>query len=65
MDPGRIIAENDLAYVIYDGYPVTELHTLIISKRHADKYIDLMDQERDVFSKADTEKRFLGVGERP
>ena len=31
--PGeRIIAENELAYAIYDAYPVTKLHTLIIPK---------------------------------
>jgi diadenosine tetraphosphate (Ap4A) HIT family hydrolase len=47
IDPGRIIAENDLAYAAYDGYPVTELHTLIIPKRHAESYFDLTDQERD------------------
>ena len=29
MDPSRIIAENDLAYVVHDGYPVTEFHALI------------------------------------
>ena len=47
IDPGRIIVENDLAYAIYDGYPVTELHTLIIPKRHAETYFDLTDRERD------------------
>ena len=31
-DPERIIAQNDTAYAVYDGYPVTELHTLVIHK---------------------------------
>ena len=44
---GRIIAENDLAYAVHDGYPVTVLHTLIIPKRHAETYFDLTDQERE------------------
>ena len=47
LDRGRIIAKNNLAYTVYDGYPVTELHTLIIPKRHAETYFDLSDQERD------------------
>ena len=34
MSADRIIASNTLALAIRDGYPVTELHTLVISKRH-------------------------------
>ena len=47
MEEERIIAENDLAYVIYDGFPVTEYHSLIISKSHAETYFDLSAQERE------------------
>ena len=47
IDRGRITAENDLAYTVNDGYPVTEHHTLIIPKRHAETYFDLTAQERD------------------
>jgi len=36
-----MIAENDLVYAVYDGCPVTELHTLINPKRHAETYFDL------------------------
>ncbi len=31
--PDRCIAENDLAFAIRDGFPVTEGHTLVIPKR--------------------------------
>lgn len=41
----RVIAENTLAYAIRDGYPVTPLHTLIIPKRHATTYFDLLEEE--------------------
>jgi diadenosine tetraphosphate (Ap4A) HIT family hydrolase len=41
----RIIAENDLAYAIRDGFPVTELHTLIIPKRHVEDYFGLSQEE--------------------
>lgn len=41
----RVIAKNDLAYAIRDGFPVTELHTLVIPKRHAADYFELTDDE--------------------
>ena len=41
----RIIAENDLAYAVRDGFPVTELHTLIIPKRHVEDYFSLTQEE--------------------
>jgi ATP adenylyltransferase len=47
IDLGRVILENDLAYVIYDGFPVTEYHCLIIPKRHAETYFDLTEDERN------------------
>ncbi len=41
----RVINENELAYVIYDGFPVTDHHMLIIPKRHASNYFDLTEEE--------------------
>jgi diadenosine tetraphosphate (Ap4A) HIT family hydrolase len=41
----RIIAENELAYVIRDGFPVTSGHTLFIPKRHAVDYFELVQSE--------------------
>ena len=41
----RIIEQNDLAYAIYDGFPVTKYHTLVIPKRHAETYFDLTKEE--------------------
>lgn len=37
----RIITENELAYVTQDGFPVTELHKLVIPKRHVASYFEL------------------------
>ena len=37
--------ENTLAYVSYDTYPVSELHCLIIPKRHVKDYFELNDDE--------------------
>lgn len=37
----RVIAENELAYATRDSFPVTPMHTLIISKRHVETYFAL------------------------
>tara|TARA_B100000963_G_C22528288_1_gene626374 strand:+ start:662 stop:1060 length:399 start_codon:yes stop_codon:yes gene_type:complete len=37
--------ENDLAYSSYDTYPVSELHSLIIPKRHIKDYFQLSKEE--------------------
>ena len=44
-DRKRITAENDLAYAIRDGFPVTEGHTLFIPKRHTIDYFGLLPAE--------------------
>jgi diadenosine tetraphosphate (Ap4A) HIT family hydrolase/5-methylcytosine-specific restriction endonuclease McrA len=41
----RILAENELAYVFADGFPVTEGHVLIIPKRHVANYFELGQAE--------------------
>ena len=40
-----IVYENELAYAIYDSYPVSEHHSLIIPKRHIKDYFDLSNDE--------------------
>ncbi|MCW3797406.1 HIT domain-containing protein [Sphingomonas sp. BN140010] len=41
----NMIAENRLAFVRRDGFPVTELHTLVIPKRHVSSYFNLSQPE--------------------
>jgi ATP adenylyltransferase len=41
-----IIAQNELAIALYDAYPVTPLHALVVPRRHAATYFDLHDPER-------------------
>ena len=41
----EIISENELAFIIYDKYPVTRFHTLIIPKRHVETYFELYQPE--------------------
>ena len=45
IPPVRIVLENELAYAVRDGYPVTEIHSLIIPKRHIQDYFDLTKEE--------------------
>jgi diadenosine tetraphosphate (Ap4A) HIT family hydrolase len=45
IDEGRVMLENELAYSVYDGFPVTPLHALIIPKRHVSTYFDLGQSE--------------------
>ncbi|WP_100372086.1 HIT family protein [Bacillus sp. FJAT-45037] len=40
------ILENDLAYAIYDQYPVTEGHILVIPKRHVADYFEATSEEQ-------------------
>ena len=40
-----VVAENKLSYAIRDKYPMTALHTLILSKRHYPTVFDLPSEE--------------------
>ena len=40
-----LVAENELSYAIRDKYPVTDLHTLILSKAHYQTVFDLPPRE--------------------
>jgi ATP adenylyltransferase len=68
-----VIGENELAYAIYDKYPVTDLHTLIIPKRHVDSYFelsrpennacnDLLRTKRQMIQEKDTSVRGFNIG---
>lgn len=45
-DQKRIVSENELAYAVRDGFPVTEGHTLIIPKRHVLDFFGLTEADR-------------------
>ena len=46
LGSARVLEDNEHAEALRDGYPVTELHTLVIPKRHVATYFDLTDEER-------------------
>ena len=58
-DRKRIVAENELAYVIRDGFPVTQGHTLIIPKRHTADYFGLVQTEVHAINALMIEQRDL------
>ena len=39
------VLENNLAYAIYDGFPVSKGHMLVIPKRHVENYFGLTNEE--------------------
>ncbi len=45
INENQIILENRFAFAVYDGFPVTQFHSLIIPKRHVSNYFDLTPAE--------------------
>jgi ATP adenylyltransferase len=46
LTPSRVHFQNELAVAFFDGYPVSEGHSLIIPKQHVADYWGLSDAER-------------------
>ncbi len=47
IDPNRILWQNDHAFVIYDGFPVSKGHALVIPKRHTPSFFETTGDERN------------------
>jgi diadenosine tetraphosphate (Ap4A) HIT family hydrolase len=58
-DRQRIISENTLAYVIKDGFPVTQFHSLIIPKRHIFDFFGLTQAELNAINSLVHEQKEL------
>lgn len=43
--PERILLQNELCLALYDGYPVSKGHTLIVPRRHVSSVFELSDEE--------------------
>ncbi len=46
LPPERIVAENEHSIWIYDGFPVSPGHSLIIPKRHVGSFFEITHEER-------------------
>ncbi len=45
VDSGRVLHENELAIAIADAFPVSNGHTLVLSRRHVANLFDLTEAE--------------------
>jgi len=61
----RIVRENELAYAVRDAFPVTDLHTLIIPKRHVSDYFELYQPERNAVQQLLESQRVALMNEDP
>lgn len=66
LSPSRIVHENDHCVAIKDAFPVSQGHTLIISKRHVRSFFELSEVESlEVFRLLDVAKHKLDDEHRP
>nr|WP_319375749.1 HIT family protein [uncultured Methanoregula sp.] len=54
-----IVAKNALCYAIWDNYPVSKGHLLIIPFRHAQDYFSLTSEEKQAMSDLTEECRII------
>jgi ATP adenylyltransferase len=57
------IYEDEFFFIIRDGFPVTNLHTLFISQRCIDSYFDLTDDELNRLQKLIKEQKNIILNE--
>jgi diadenosine tetraphosphate (Ap4A) HIT family hydrolase len=65
MENSKIILANDLAIAIYDGFPVTPGHTLIVPKRHIALFFETTREEQSAMLDLLAEMRLLLLDANP
>jgi diadenosine tetraphosphate (Ap4A) HIT family hydrolase len=61
-----MVAENDLAYVVRDAFPVSPGHTLVIPRRHIASFFQISEAEKaNILHLLEAEKRRLDEECRP
>lgn len=64
--PDRLVAQNDLALALRDGFPVSPGHTLAVTRRHVASWFDATPAEREaLLALLDAVRDTLARGERP
>ena len=63
VEGSRVISERNSFFVIRDGYPVTEGHTLIIPNKHISDAFDLNEHEFTQLHKVLAEQRLSLIEE--
>lgn len=55
-----ILFENETGFVVLDGFPITQGHSLIIPKQHISSFFEITQQQRqDLFALVDLAKTDL------
>lgn len=49
--PERIFYEDELIRCVWDAFPVSEGHALVITRRHVATWFDATDEEKDAISR--------------
>jgi len=58
IDPASVVHEGPLSFVIWDRYPVSEGHALVVAKRHVASWFDAtVDEQRELMAGAEVVKR--------
>ena len=65
IDTARVVAANELAVLIEDGFPVTKGHLLAIPRRHVADYFDLGRPERNAIERLLAEGRSMTLARHP
>lgn len=64
LDNSQLILANDHAVAVYDGYPVTPGHSLIVPKRHISSFFEATCEEQSAMLGLLAEMRRLLLKER-
>jgi diadenosine tetraphosphate (Ap4A) HIT family hydrolase len=73
MPADSVVEENELAYAVWDTFPVTLLHMLVIPKRHVGGYFELgqpelnachrlLEQQKEAIEQQDASVEGFNVG---
>jgi diadenosine tetraphosphate (Ap4A) HIT family hydrolase len=62
VSPGRVLLETQTAVAIYDGFPVTEGHALVVPRRHIAGIYELPEPEQAEIWSAVGQVRHLIAG---
>jgi diadenosine tetraphosphate (Ap4A) HIT family hydrolase len=62
IEKDRIVLQNDTAYAIFDLFPVSKGHLLIIPKKHIKDYFESNEQDKEgLWALVEDCKKFLEV----
>ena len=51
-DPERVSYRGKLVFALWDGFPVTEGHALLVPNRHVGRWLDATEEEREELFRA-------------